>query len=84
MNEQLEKLRDEALLAQFPIDKQLKITMGLTLVIQRQLALLSEKTGTPIEAMDRSFILKNLANVEVTDEAIDNANAVVDKVLKSR
>ena len=57
MNEQLEKLHDEALLSQFKIDKQLKITISLTMVIQRQLALLAQKTGTPVEQMCRKFIL---------------------------
>ncbi len=81
MKEQLEKLHDEALLSQFSIDKQLKITISLTMVIQRQLKLLAEKTRTPIEDMDREFILANLASVEVTPEATENAAAVVKKVL---
>lgn len=81
MKEQLEKLHDEALLAQFSIDKQLKITISLTMVIQRQLTLLAEKTGTAVEDMDREFILANLASVEVTPEATENAAAVVKKVL---
>jgi len=82
MNEQLEKLHDEALLAQFTIDKQLKITMSLTMVIQRQLSVLAKKTGTAVEDMDREFILANLAGVEVTPEAVENASAVVKKVLQ--
>ena len=82
MNEQLEKLHDEALLSQFKIDKQLKITLSLTMVIQRQLALLSKRTGTAIENMRREFILENLASVEVTQEHSDNAAKVVERVLK--
>ena len=82
MNEQLEKLRDEALLSQFNIDKQLKITLSLTMVIQRQLALLSKRTGTPVENMTREFILENLASVDVTQEHTDNATKVVNKVLR--
>ena len=82
MNEQLEKLHDEALLSQFKIDKQLKITLSLTMVIQRQLALLSKRTGTAIENMSREFILENLASVEVTQEHSDNAAKVVERVLK--
>lgn len=81
MKEQLEKLHDEALLAQFNIDKQLKITISLTMVIQRQLSLLAEKTGTAVEDMDREFILENLANVEVTEETAEAAATVVKKVL---
>ena len=81
MKEQLEKLHDEALLAQFDIDKQLKITMSLTMVIQRQLSLLAKKTGTPVEDMSREFILANLANVEVSEQASENAAAVVKRVL---
>jgi len=81
MKEQLEKLHDEALLAQFSIDKQLKITMSLTMVIQRQLSVLAKKTGTPVEDMSREFILANLANVEVTEEASQKAAEVVKKVL---
>ena len=82
MNEQLEKLHDEALLSQFKIDKQLKITLSLTMVIQRQLALLSKRTGTAIENMSREFILENLASVEVTQEHSENAAKVVERVLK--
>lgn len=81
MNEQLEKLQDEALLAQFQIDKQLKITISLTMVIQRQLALLAEKTGTAVEDMNREFILENLASVEVTQNQVDTAAKVVKRVL---
>lgn len=81
MKEQLEKLHDEALLAQFNIDKQLKITISLTMVIQRQLTLLAQKTGTAVEDMDREFILENLASVEVTPEATEKAALVVKKVL---
>ncbi len=81
MKEQLEKLHDEALLAQFNIDKQLKITMSLTMVIQRQLSVLAKKTGTPVEEMDREFILANLAGVEVTPQISEKAAAVVKKVL---
>jgi len=82
MNEQLEKLHDEALLSQFKIDKQLKITISLTMVIQRQLALLAKKTGTPVEQMSREFILENLANVDVSDDQISNAAKVVQRVLQ--
>lgn len=82
MKEQLEKLHDEALLAQFNIDKQLKITVSLTMVIQRQLSVLAKKTGTPVEEMTREFILSNLANIEVSDQATENAAAVVKKVLR--
>lgn len=82
MKEQIEKLHDEALLAQFTIDKQLKITMSLTMVIQRQLTLLAQKTGTSVEDMSREFILANLANVEVTEQASQNAAAVVKRVLE--
>lgn len=82
MKEHIEKLHDEALLAQFNIDKQLKITVSLTMVIQRQLTLLAEKTGTAVEDMDREFILANLANVDVTEQASQHAAAVVERVLK--
>ncbi len=82
MSEQLEKLRDEALLAQFTIDKQLKITLSLTMVIQRQLMLLAKKTNTPIEEMTREFILENLGNVDVPQSAIENAEKVVRQVLE--
>ncbi len=82
MKEQIEKLYDEALLSQFNIDKQLKITVSLAMVIQRQLILLAKKTGTPVEDMSREFILEHLANVEVSDEAIQNAQTVVKRVLK--
>lgn len=82
MNEQLEKLRDEALLSQFKIDKQIKITTSLTMVIQRQLVLLARKTQTPVEQMSREFIVENLANVKVMPEHIDQAEIVVNRVLK--
>ena len=82
MNEQLEKLRDEALLSQFEIDKQIKITTSLTMVIQRQLKLLADKTGIAVEDMSREFIVENLANVKVTPEHVDQAKIVVDRVLK--
>ncbi len=81
MKEQLEKLHDEALLAQFDIDKQLKITMSLTMVIQRQLSVLAEKTGTAVEDMSREFILHHLGNVNVTDDDSRKAAEVVKKVL---
>jgi len=55
--------------------------MSLTMVIQRQLTLLAKKTGTPVEQMSREFILAHLANVEVTEEASDNAAKVVQRVL---
>lgn len=82
MSEHIEKLRDEALLAQFAIDKQLKITMSLTMVIQRQLSLLAKKTGTPVEQMTREFILTNLANINVSEQASLKAEEVVQRVIK--
>ncbi len=84
MKEQLEKLHDEALLAQFQLDKQLKITMALTMVIQRQLSVLAKKTNTPVEEMDRNFILTNLAGVEVTSKDTENAATVVKRVLEAK
>lgn len=68
MQDNKEKYRDEALLAQFDLDPHLKITTSLAIAIHRQLMTLSENTGVPINNMDREFLIENLAKVKITHE----------------
>jgi len=67
MDEAKEKSLDNALLDQFDIDKYTKLSTGLVMVVQRQLLALAASTGTPMELMDREFLIEQLCKVEVTD-----------------
>jgi len=71
MDEVKEKSLDNALLDQFDIDKYTKLSTGLVMVVQRQLLALAASTGTPMELMDREFLIEQLCKVEVTDAIRD-------------
>ncbi|MFT5572098.1 MAG: hypothetical protein ACI9FR_001019 [Cryomorphaceae bacterium] len=76
MTESKERLKDSALLEQFEIAPHLRISTGLAIVIQRQLAALSKQSGVPIERMGREFLVEQLCKVNVSDaERVSAKNA---------
>ena len=83
LDEKIELMIDEALMAQLDIEPYKKMSTSLLLVIHRQLLTLAQHTGTPVEKMNREFIIENLANVKISNQARERAKATLEKILKS-
>lgn len=77
VDEKREAMIDEAMMAELDIDRYKKVSTSLLLVMHRQLLTLSSHTGVPIEKMDREFIIENLTNVKVTDDARSKVRALL-------
>ena len=67
MNEEQEKDLDKEMLDSYDIAPYAKLSTGLVLVIHRQLLTLSHKANTPIEEMDRKFLIEHLSNIKITE-----------------
>ena len=72
-DEKREARIDEAMMSSLDIDPYKKVNTALLLVMHRQLLTLSAHTGVAVEKMTREFIIENLSNVKVTDEAREKA-----------
>jgi len=79
MSETEEKRLDNALLEQFDIDPYLKLSVGVSLVVHRQLLLLSQEKGKSVSEMDREFLIEELCKVKVTESERELAKKLIEK-----
>jgi len=80
MSETEEKLLDSALLEQFDIDPYLKLSVGVSLVVHRQLLLLSQEKGRLVSEMNREFLIEELCKVKVTESVRKEAAKLLNKL----